>query len=165
MCRIDANCEHPEERRFQMDFLAHCTEKRTELVRAYLTILRAYDCAGRPDMQLTRWGGFDDWSDLIRSALVWCGFADPCTTRNAIIEDDPIKQNAVTALANLYRIFGNNVIFSAKEAANHPDIELQAALLAVAKERQGTDVDTGNLGRFLRRGKERHNWGLQLRKR
>jgi putative DNA primase/helicase len=164
MCRINANCEHPEERKFQKDFLAHCTEKRTELVHAYLTILHGYSCAGRPDLQLPGWGGFDEWSDLIRSALVWCGFTDPCTTRNAIVEDDPIKQNAVTVLANLQRVFGSNVTFTAKDAVQHPDVELQAALLAVAKERKGKDIDTGNLGRFLRSWKERIAGGLQLRK-
>jgi len=42
--------------------------------------LAAYIQAGRPDIQLGPTGSFQDWSDLVRSAIVWAGEADPWAT-------------------------------------------------------------------------------------
>src|SRR5262249_42722346 len=54
------------------------------LVSAALTLLRAYWEAGLPPQPLEPYGSFEEWSDLIRSALVWAGAADPCTGREGL---------------------------------------------------------------------------------
>ncbi|MES0031194.1 hypothetical protein [Mesorhizobium sp. M0040] len=49
--------------------------KRPELVAAALTVERAYLSAGAPN-RASPMGGFEDWSDLVRSSLIWLGLAD-----------------------------------------------------------------------------------------
>src|SRR5262249_9344077 len=91
MCVLDARMERPEEREFKdNDLLNTVGNQRGELVCAALTVLRAWHIA-RPSfgLSLSRFGGFEDWSERIRKALVWLGRADPCDTRKAIRESDP----------------------------------------------------------------------------
>jgi hypothetical protein len=67
---------------------------RAELFAACLTIVSASIRAGRPDMGLPPWGGFNGWSDLIRSAVVWAGFPDPFLTRHRLVTTDEDRQRA-----------------------------------------------------------------------
>ena len=53
-------------------------QERPRFVAAALTILRAYFVAGKPKQDIEQWGSFEIWSDVVRSALVWCGAPDPC---------------------------------------------------------------------------------------
>ena len=78
-----ADVEHPEERSgfAHPDLRAYVVRQRPQLVVAALTLLRAYCLEGRPAQGLTPYGSFEEWSDLIRSALVWAGAADPCLGR------------------------------------------------------------------------------------
>src|SRR5690606_23832657 len=81
MCRMDARVEDPGARRFDRDLRTWVPEHRAELVVAALTVLRAFVVAGRPGLdKLTPFGRFEEWSDLVRGALVWLGEPDPCET-------------------------------------------------------------------------------------
>ncbi|HEY5225381.1 MAG TPA: hypothetical protein VIJ06_01190, partial [Methylovirgula sp.] len=89
LCRMDAGVERPEDREFDIDLKTWIPENRGRLVAAGLTILRAFVVAGRPGLDTFRpFGRFEDWSNLVRGALVWLGEADPCRTREAVIADD-----------------------------------------------------------------------------
>ncbi len=86
MCRMDAGIENPEGRSFDVDLKAWVPAHRVRLVAAGLTILRAFVCAGRPGLKrLAPFGSFEEWSDLIRGALVWLGEPDPCLTIKHIV--------------------------------------------------------------------------------
>ena len=97
--RLDSDHERPEYRDgFKHPKLLEWThEHRVQLVVAALTILRAYTWAGRPDVGLKPWGSFEDWSALVRNAIVWTGLADPGATR---AELDQVDGDS-TALADL----------------------------------------------------------------
>ncbi|MBR1200023.1 bifunctional DNA primase/polymerase [Bradyrhizobium sp. AUGA SZCCT0158] len=93
LCRMDAKMEKPETRRFKIDLKTWVPKHRVALVVAGLTVLRAFVVAGRPGLdKLTPFGRFEDWSNLVRGALVWLGEPDPCKTRSFIATDDP-EQN------------------------------------------------------------------------
>ena len=78
LCRIDAGMESPENRTFSRPQLPEFLKNnRRELVISALTILRAYQVAGRPTQNIPAWGGFDDWSARIREPLVWLGLGRP----------------------------------------------------------------------------------------
>jgi len=62
------------------NLLAWVRSERPRLVCAALTILRAYVAAGRPSQGLSRFGSFENWSGLVREALVFAGAEDPCRT-------------------------------------------------------------------------------------
>jgi hypothetical protein len=90
--RLDAGIERPETRRFDIDLKTEIPRRRPEIVAAGLTVLRAFVTAGRPGLhQLEPFGRFEDWSNLVRGALIWLGEPDPCGTRSYIVERDPVR--------------------------------------------------------------------------
>ena len=91
LVRLEPMVERPEERSGWRHprLLDHVRDVRAELLSAALTIPRAYAVAGRPDQGLTPMGSYTAWSDLVRSAVVWVGMADPCATIGEIRACDP----------------------------------------------------------------------------
>jgi len=87
--RLDANMEQPHTRQFKRDPLAEVLADRGRYVAAALTVVRAYIVAGRPD-KAPRLASFGDWSDTVRSALIWLGCSDPVATMERAREDDPL---------------------------------------------------------------------------
>ncbi|MGI4939846.1 MAG: hypothetical protein ACRYHQ_04650, partial [Janthinobacterium lividum] len=85
---LDANMERPELREFDRNPVAEVVADRGAYVAACLTIVRAYANAGNPG-QLPPLASFEDWSNIVRSALVWLGQADPCKSMEEAREDDP----------------------------------------------------------------------------
>ena len=80
---LDSTWDRPEERtgfvHAPLESWVH--QERGRLVIAALTILAAYTEAGRPKQAIAQYGSFEDWSDLMRSALVWLGpSTPPCLT-------------------------------------------------------------------------------------
>ncbi len=98
---VDAGVERPEERGgYVHDPLGPwIAENRPHLLAAALTILSGYCRAGRPAQKLTRYGSFECWSGLVRSALVWLGEPDPVGALAAKDPDaDPVRLAHVAAL-------------------------------------------------------------------
>lgn len=163
MCRIDAKVESPEGRTFQIPHLRNFIERnRKDLIAAALTILRAYHVAGCPRQKVTPWGGFEEWSALIREPLVWLGIADPWETRSSVIADDPEREESLAALRALRDEFADQV-FSAKRIVRH----LKASrLLRVAMEAvtlgHKKEIDPWSLGWWLRKNHDRIVGGLRL---
>jgi hypothetical protein len=84
----------PEEERPELrtnfrhrDLLAFIQENRADLHMAALAILKGYCDAGKPDMGIPPYGGFEAWSRFVRSALVWAGAADPLSGSEDIREE------------------------------------------------------------------------------
>jgi hypothetical protein len=139
LCQLDAEMERPEERKFKIpDLKSHILEHRRELVVAALKILRAYVAAGKPDQNLKPWGGFDEWSDTVRATLVWLGLADPCQTRQCVIDDDPDREQAGALLAAWHNAFPDEsvrILTVVQHAIE--DQDLKAALSSVAGQKDG----------------------------
>ena len=87
-CRLDANMERPELRQFSGHPFDRVLSDRSRYVSAALTIVRAYLLAGCPGV-LPALASFEEWSRLVRSALVWLGRADPAATMDQARADDP----------------------------------------------------------------------------
>jgi hypothetical protein len=153
VCGLDAQMERPETRSFKiLDLKAYLTKHRRKLVTAALTIVRSYVLAGSPDQDLTPWGGFDQWSSVIRAPLVWLGMPDPCNTRKHVIEDDPDRERAVALLGNWHSTVGNQAIPTA-EIVRRAETEehLKSALLAIASEKNNPSrIDSRRVGHFCR---------------
>ena len=98
-CRLESPLEDPSQRN---DFkhkllLDYIRDNRRRLIMAALSIPAQYVKAGQPDQGLPAWGGFQEWSDLIRNALVWAGQPDPDTRSMlaAQVDDDTALLAAV----------------------------------------------------------------------
>lgn len=83
-CRLESQDASPDRRDgFKYPQVERWTlEHRDELLRAAITVLQAFVQSGRPDMHLPGWGSFENWTSLIRNALVWVGEVDPGEVRN-----------------------------------------------------------------------------------
>lgn len=167
---LDPQVERPELRTFKSDPVATIQADRGTYVSACLVIVRAYIADGMPD-KLTPVASFDDWSDKVRSALVWLGCADPALSMEAAREDDP-ELGELTEMMNAWHgAFGNTPTTSrtaietaqrkvakADENGDFPQYapatelcfpDLHAAISAVASVR-GTALDATKLGSWLR---------------
>ena len=100
-------------------------------------------------MGLAPFGSFERWSDMVRAAMVWAGAADPCESREAVMEDDPDAAQLQALVSAWWARFErtpqnvNEVIKAAKD-----DDALEEALDSIAGGRGG--VDARRLGYWLR---------------
>jgi putative DNA primase/helicase len=91
-CVLDAGLDAAEvqSRKFTSNPLAMVLADRGKYIAAALTIMRAHHLAGYPGAKdLSAFVGFDDWSRVVRGALVWLGKADPVSTLDVGRADDP----------------------------------------------------------------------------
>ena len=175
-CNLDAGMERPEERQFTHSPVDDVIANRGKFVAAALTVVRAYIVAGKPNT-LPRLASFEEWSDLVRSALVWLGLPDPVETTNDAREDDsdllalrdlvinweatigrgsPKTVKQAVEIANLRQQddFGN--------AGHYVSQEFRDALICVAGARN--DIDARKLGNYLRSVEGRIVNGLRVKR-
>ncbi len=102
--RLESDRERPEERDDfrHRDLLRYVGRRRRRLLRAALTILRAYALAGMPDMGLPAWGSFEGWSRLVRSAVVWVGLPDPGKTRLLLQQNADVTAECMAQLLDCW---------------------------------------------------------------
>lgn len=183
-CRMDAAMERPEDRKFDLDPKAYVLKYRHKLVSAALIILRAFVIA--PDRQavldkLPPYNGFEQWSERVRAALVWLGEVDPCETRDAIRDEDPVTNSLATLIAAWVGELkaakvdegtddGWYTTGQVCDAANEADPHDRGGLMrpALHSALEGIlprDVTSEGLGRFLSRYVDRVVGSYRLRKR
>ncbi len=94
LCTIDPKCEEPRQRdNFKIKNLSQYVRKfRRRYIEAALTIMRAYEVAGKPRTNVPAMD-FKQWSRLVRESLVWLGCEDPYKTQLRAKQEDPEKQN------------------------------------------------------------------------
>jgi hypothetical protein len=159
--RLETECERPDERSGfrHPDLLAYVREHRRELVVAALSIPAKYIEAGRPDMQLPPWGGYQGWSDLIRNAIVWAGLPDPKETREQLADQADEEGASLRELIDAWKELGSATVAEAIIKADTGEAPLLAALMSDMK--QGDRRRT--LGTMLRcfRGRVLDGWKLE----
>lgn len=172
-----ANLERPEPREFKGDPVAMIQADRGRYVSAALTIVRAYIEAGLPG-RLPPIASFGAWSDLVRSALVWLGCADPALSMEQAREDDPELAELGEVLTVWESSLGTTEAFTVRQvadaAAEHRKTvmgeptdytrpELRDVLLRLPGERG--EVSTRRLGKWLAAREGRIVAGRRLRRR
>jgi putative DNA primase/helicase len=169
LCSLDPNMERPEMRVFRGDPYGAVLADRGRYIAAALTICRAYTLAGFPDL-LPALASFEEWSRIVRSALVWLGRDDPIATMEVARADDPVTASLRTVFAAWSDAVGPKQLSAGElkviaEERNplgnlvRPD--LQDGLRSVAENRRG-DLCARELGKFLGRHKGRIVDGLKL---
>jgi hypothetical protein len=157
VARLDANMERPELRTFETQPHRLILANRGLYIADCLTIPLAYMLAGSPD-RLPPLAGFEEWSDVVRSALVWIGCADPIET--VATSDNPGQEDAAALLAawpqgqTSYTTAELLEVAQQHDPATHGFLhsELLAALQPIAKVRNSLDATT--LGCWLRDHKD-----------
>lgn len=145
--RLDAGMEQPYLRKFKRNPFADIIAHRGRYIAAALTIVRAYQVAGRPG-RLPPLASFNEWSDCVRSALVWLGCTDPVVTTQAAHQNDPNRQQAGALFEAWERVYGLDTEKRAVEVAGTTDPDLREALLDLAGMKN--EVSVQHLGYWLR---------------
>jgi hypothetical protein len=153
------------------NLLAHAREHRGELLSAALTILKAYAVAGMPDVGLPSFGSFEEWSRIVRGAVVWCDLLDPALTREELEDDaeEGVSEHArlVEGWHQLQMAMGRDDGMTVKEALDHLEREPSAAPLlrdALDGMRRGSrSPEPLVIARRLREAKDRNVDGKVLR--
>ena len=159
ICRIDPKCERPEERTFTRNLYHHLPKHRGKLIEAGLTILRAFHRGGLPDQGVKPYGGFEEWSQWIRAAVVWLGMVDPCQTRARLEGSDHVTGELSAVLAIWHRELGEQKltvrgVIGQCELSTHS--ALKSALLDVAATaRAPNQIDPRRLSHWLRKIQQR----------
>jgi putative DNA primase/helicase len=104
--KLDANTERPEERRFLIpDLRGYVLQHRPRLLRAVLTMLRAFVLAGAPAPIRPALGSFEQWDRLVCGCLTWLELPDPVETQRDIRGDDPETTSAAALFEALESAF------------------------------------------------------------
>jgi hypothetical protein len=172
--RLDPKADHPELREFKHNPIAMVMADRGAYIAAALTIPRAYIVADRPNLATPKLASFEDWSDTVRSALIWLGAADPVKSVATSRVDDPKRValrellaawGAAFGIGYEYRVTLKTVVARATETRSvqraggiypvdmltYP--ELNAAVRAAIGDRR--DIDVQALGYWMRTNKDR----------
>jgi putative DNA primase/helicase len=162
---LDASCEHPERRHFDWDAKDVPKAQRGRLVPSALTILRAWHAAGT-QIDRSPLGGFEEWSQHIRAALLWLGCADPCDTTLKLKAQDAEVMQLAAVMACWKECIGLNAPVNIQGIINKALVapDLQNALLAVAEARGRSVISSERLGMWLCKVNGRIVSGNALRK-
>ena len=168
VAHLDSGLEEPERKQFNGNPLATIMRERGRYVAHALTVLRGYLAAGRP-ARVPRLASYELWSDLVPSALVWCGYADPCITMRSARAEDPSFQYRNAVFAAWPALSDNeDSAFTTAELVERAEMDtdpaLKEALLAVAPGGPHGKVDGTKLGKWLADNKNRLANGCQLAK-
>jgi hypothetical protein len=163
-CQMDAGIEEPELRDFNSDVLEVAYDQRDKLVAAILTILRAWHSAPTA-VGVKPLGSYKQWSDRIRSPLIWLDREDPVASRKHAREADPEREVTSTIYLQWKQNFGTTNTLTVQQIIARAMVnpELYGAFEAVAWS-QGSGLSNRRLGRWLNKNKGRVINGLQLTK-
>lgn len=150
--RLVAQQEHPEARSgFKHPRLLETARRnRAALVRHALTIVASYIRAGRPSQGLPAWGGFEEWSDLVRGAIRWVGMADPYEARHVLAAADVETEALRMLMVGWPRREGAPQILSASDLLTRWRDPVGEALAAL-----GAKDSAVSIGRVLSRHQQR----------
>lgn len=166
MSTMDAQCEQPELRTFNVNVIELARAKRGQMVIAALTILYAWRLLreSEPGGQLRPLGGFERWSQRVREALVWLGCADPCESIAKVRSNDPEREalQAVVLQWQQYLILNGKYAIQDVIGRAVNDASFHTALLNVAADRNGGLVSNMRLGRWLKQVQGKMINGLRL---
>jgi len=175
VAKLDPKMERPEERTFDGNPVGKVLADRGVYIAACLTIVSAYLVAGSPE-RLPPLASFGAWSNLVRSALVWLGCADPCDSIKDARRDDPELSEFVEFVSLWKADLGIDSRFTARAVVDtaearlsdlngNPTVayrlpDLHDVLLRIAGERGA--INTRRFGKWLERFNGRIASGLQL---
>jgi hypothetical protein len=167
---LDAGIERPEQRSFKVANLPqYVLSRRSELLSALFTILRAYRVAGEPGRTGPTLGRFEEWSRAVCAPIRWLGYPDPTQSQEELRSDDPETQRLNTLLESWESMIGDRQVTlqelispttdtGAEELTDREKCQrrsrLQEALEDVAGGR-GVAINTKTLSWYLRKNEGR----------
>ena len=167
LCRLDPKVERPELRVFTREPVATAQADRARYVIAALTVLRAFHVAGRPNKP-TPLGSFEEWSNLVRGALMWLGKGDPTSTMEEVRMRDPKLEELISVITQWQAVIGTERVTVAQaikraqtiHEGEHVYPEFREALYNIAGQRG--EIKSMMLSTWLRSNQNRIAYGHRI---
>jgi hypothetical protein len=105
ICTLDPNEEQPEQHVYKKKPYKIVLKDRGKYIAACLTICKAYWEAGMPD-KAKPLASYEEWSDVVRSAIMWLGRADCVESMKLARLDDPRLQDLEAILTEWQKVIG-----------------------------------------------------------
>ncbi len=176
--RLDSPLERPEDRSnfAHRDLLAFVAKHRPSLYVDVVTILAAFVRAGCPlPDDLRALGSFEDWSRVVRGAVMWVGLPDPCSTRDGLEVVADAEKEMLTDLLEaieLYDPTGKGIVLATVMSELYPalgtpssdpaSVALRAAIEAATNCQSGKTPVTRQVGSRFKRFRDRVVGGRKL---
>lgn len=146
---LDHNEERPELHEYKLHPrpLERIMTGRGEFIADALTIIKAYIAAERPGRR-PQLASFEEWSDNVRSALVWLGLEDPCKSMETVRENDPVGQK-LQALTDAWPKLETEYALKELIELAAPGTTLNDVLMGIASAKGGIDIDKTRLGNWI----------------
>lgn len=131
LIRLVSRLDRPQERKDvrHPKLIPWVLENRGKLLWSFLTLLRAYFAAGKPEHGLAVWGGFESWSGIVRECLVFHGYDDPYLASEQLTQlSDPAQmacRRLLLGWEELCVAAGHPEGLSAHEAIGYLETELE----------------------------------------
>ena len=151
--RLDTEESDPSSRKgFKYpSLIQHVESHRRELLIAALSIVANYMLAGAPKQDIPNLGGYDEWTRIIRGAIVFAGLADPFETREQLLESDDGSSSSIARLVEAWTFKEPTNVKKALEAVANGD---EAVLLrAILEDCPKGESHSEYLGKLLRSAK------------
>jgi hypothetical protein len=158
---LKSDLEKPEERTgFRHPRLrSHVASHWSEYVVAAITLCKAYIDAGRPEVEMPERGSFEDWSRLVRGALVWLGEPDPILAQEAFRDEADEGRNQWRTVLQALRGCSRGNGFTANDIVKGGDFAPVRDVLSLVISRE---PNAKNVGALLGKHKDAWTDGLRL---
>ena len=162
---LDPQTELASARDFKLDPLSMVRNQRSHYVSLVLTVVNAWQAAGRPMTSCRKLASYDRWSEMVRQPLMWLGVSDPAAGLYSAQENDPEKQMLLRLLLAWRQCFGSvptmvreAVSYAQSGAANSGDLR---EVLEEVAERRG-EINRRILGHLIARYEGRVVGGMRF---
>lgn len=161
--RLAPRSEAPATLRYNGKPVDMVKARRGEYVAAALTIIRAWECAGRPKADVSNIGSFEEWSDYCRYPLLWLGEPDPASSIIDQLREDPAHEALGAFVSAWWDCFADKPITVRKLVertdGNHA---LKDAIEELPVMERGY-INRGKLGWYLKKHAHRIVNGMEIR--
>ncbi|QDC37885.1 hypothetical protein FIL70_12215 [Sphingobium fuliginis ATCC 27551] len=161
--RLTPRSEAPATLRYEGRPVDLVKAKRGEYVAAALTIIRAWEAAGRPKVDVPNIGSFEQWTDHCRYPLLWLGEPDPASSIIDQLRDDPAQEALGHFVSAWWNCFADKPMTVRKvvDCADNK-VELRDALEDLPVTERGY-INRGKLGWYLKKHAHRIVNGMEIR--
>jgi putative DNA primase/helicase len=169
VARIDPRSERPWDRAFDWTPAEYARANRAELLGAALTILAAHLRTNRKPLARPL-ASFEEWSRIVRDALLWLGLPDAVKSQDQIADEDPDAEERADLLTALKDHFGSepftadDVAKVARDAGMASEVSAVGRLAAVIRARLADKPASAvRVGHVLRAVKDQVSGRIALR--
>lgn len=160
--RLAPRGEAPTLQSYKFNPVAYVRAKRSEIVRAALTIIEAHRLAGKPVSDVPPIGSFEEWSLACRHSLIWLGEPDPATSLIQQVQNDTEQDELGEFLKHWFRLFNDDPMM-VREVVPYASRDPRFAdALDEIGVMDGSTINAKKLGWYLKNNRSRWANGMRI---